>query len=114
MSTIKVMAFEPGRPSAVISLPDEIEDFCDYVGGDLATISMEHDLILICNRNTHRRHKPNRFLSIVDDIGKHYVETIKGNFFICRSVNDKVVSINDIDAARIRKWESNGTIDICK
>lgn len=111
MPTIKVMAFEPNRPSSVISLPNELEDLQDYVGGYLEQLSMGHDLVMIMNEEGKiRNQKANRQLYLVDSAGRHFLDTICGKFFICRVSGEDFESIKDTDIARIKRWEQDGTL----
>lgn len=111
MGTIKVMAFEPNRPSSVISLPNELEDLQDYVGGNLEPLYMGHNLIMLMNdEGKIRRMKQNRELAIVDQLGRHFVDVICGKFFICRKDGAEFASVTDVDIARIKRWEQDGTL----
>lgn len=111
MGTIKVMAFEPNRPSSVISLPNELEDLQDYVGGYLEPLDMGHDLIMLMNEDGKVRNmKWNRELAIVDQLGRHFVDVICGKFFICRKEDGELASVTDVDIARIKRWEQDGTL----
>lgn len=109
MGTIKVMAFEPNRPSTVLSLPNTGEDIEDYIGGRMVTVSMSEDLVLICCQD-NRKKKPNRDLAIVDQLDRHVVDTLMGNFILCRTDGDGLCDLNDESIARIKRWEIDGTL----
>lgn len=78
---MKVLLYEPGKDPVEKESENQPKALQTIVGGQIETLPVTRELILVCNEDGKRQHlKPNRALYL----GREWFDNIHGTFFVCR------------------------------
>lgn len=94
-TAIKVAHFVVGYPYPQIkSVDNDLKPLQDLVGGMLELVRLPGSLVLLCNEEAIMMRLPIGF-AVMAERG---IQTIRGNFFICRESGENFASILERDA----------------
>ena len=99
MKTIRVAVYRTGMEMAIEEIPAGLESYQEIVGGYIAHVPlMIDDLVLICNEEgIPLGLSPNR----VHRWPNGETEMIRGDFFVCRVLDDDYAGLTDDDIGRL-------------
>ena|SRR5579864_3114881 len=92
---IKVAHFIVGHPYPQYkAVEDELKTLQDLVGGFIEMVRLPNGLVLLCNEEGLMRRLPVGFAVMAN----HGVQTIHGNFFVCRESGENFASLRETDS----------------